>query len=138
MPRVRHLQVQWAHEDITYGFVPASEEQIRAAFQGYFLVAELEGTVVGFVTASERMSDGLAVIPEGTKYFEIDDIYVIPDHRSRGIGSLLLERVKERAKRDGFTHLHVFSGTKDLHQILQFYERDGFRGWSVQLYQSIR
>jgi GNAT superfamily N-acetyltransferase len=135
--RVRELQIQWANEDITYGYIAADEEYIRKAFQAYFFIAEIEDHIVGFITSSKHTSGGLSVIPKGTEYLEIDDLYVVPEHRSCGIGTALIQGVLSRAKSNGLEYSHVFTATKDVHRILRFYEQHGFRSWGVQMFQRL-
>ncbi len=136
--RIRRLQVRWQDEATVIGFVPGAEEEIRAALGPYALVAELGGEIVGFILGSIRVAQDMgAVIPDGAEYLEIDDLYVAPGLRGNNIGSLLVEELLRTAKQAGIHWSLVYSASKDIHGILRFYERHGFRSWFVQMVQEL-
>jgi N-acetylglutamate synthase-like GNAT family acetyltransferase len=43
------LQKQLFKEDIIHGFVPENEEQIKKLIDSYFLVAEINNGIAGFI-----------------------------------------------------------------------------------------
>ncbi len=137
MESVSRLQHQWAEEGSVYGFVPESVEQIEAALGPYFLVAEVDDGIVGFVSGSVRISEDKAVIPEGAGYVEVDNLYVSPEYRGRGVGSRLISRVLAEAKEQGVAYALVYSAAKDIHSVLRFYERHDFRSWYVQMFREL-
>lgn len=59
------------------------------------------------------------------KYIEMDNVVVNPAWRSRGIGQLLCNWIKEKAKSSGCKsiHLDVYAHNKHAHR---FYFREGF------------
>ena len=81
------------------------------------------------------VSEGLAVIPAQQRYFEVEDIYVRPEFRSRGIGGLLLGDLLRVAKEDGIERLSVYTATKDVDRVLRFYRDHGFESWFVRLFR---
>ena len=78
---------------------------------------------------TENISQYCCVISGGVKcaYFrlckdgELDDLYVLPDFRGRGIGSEILRKCIADSKNP--MHLYVFSGNI---RAISFYERFGF------------
>jgi GNAT superfamily N-acetyltransferase len=134
---VRLLQQEWAREEITHGFVPEGEAALRRALGPYFLVAEVDGELAGFVTGSENVSDGAAVVPKGAAYLEVNDLYVLPRLRRRKIGGMLLDRLLAEARRGGLGKALVYSATKDVRGVLKFYEGHGFQPWFVQMFQDL-
>src|SRR5689334_11806513 len=88
------LERQWEQEDIAYGdFNPMSREayiSILEHFPAYFMVAEHDGQLVGYIHASVYYDKPMEVIPAHESYVEIEDIYVQPDYRGRDIGGALL------------------------------------------------
>src|SRR5436190_15605771 len=66
------LERQWEQEDIAYGdFNPMSREAyvaILERFPAYFLVAEHEGQLVGYIHASTDYEQRVEVFPEGEPY----------------------------------------------------------------------
>ena len=135
---ISRLQQGWLEERSVYGFTPESVEQIRAALGPYFMVAEAGGEVVGFISGSVRSAIGMAaIIPEGASYLGIDNLYVSPEFRGRGLGSDLLTRSLARAKEQGVSYALLYSAAKDIHSILRFYEQHGFQTWSVQMFRKL-
>ena len=79
----------------------ATPEQIKSAFfdkqpRTNALVAEIDDEVVGFATYFPTFSTFLA-----KPCMWLDDLFVTPVHRSRGIGKLLLDRLAHIAKEQG-------------------------------------
>ena len=58
------------------------------------------------------------------KVGEIQEMFVIADYRSKGIGSLLIEQLKAVAERENFEILEVTANKKRL-DTHRFYERQG-------------
>lgn len=135
VPRVHALCAAWESEEITYGLAATPAETLDAQLGPYFLVAEEDGEIVGYVTGSVHTSDGMAVIPDGAAYLEVDELYVIPDRRSQGMGRMLLDTVLARAEAAGVEYQLVYSATKDLRRVMQFYEQSGFQSWCIQLFR---
>lgn len=131
---VSRLQQCWEAENITHGLAAESRERLAARLGPYFLVAEADGAVEGYVFGSVQVSEGSAVIPEGERYLEVDEIYIRPESRGNGTGSMLLDRLLETARGDGISRFSVYSATKDVDGILAFYRRHGFKSWYVQMF----
>lgn len=77
----------------------------------YFVVATLEGSVVGF--------GHLAPEPR-----EVQAVYVHPDHARVGCGSALLEHLEATARDAGLERLALLASRN----AVGFYERHGWRG----------
>ena len=133
--KVMELDSSWAAEDSTYGYVAESVEGFADRLGPYFLVAEVQGSVVGFAYGSVHVSEGMAVLPAGQMYFEVDAIYIATEHRNSGIGGMLLNGLLEVAQRNRIERSLVYSATKDLDRILRFYRRHGFKNWYVRMYR---
>jgi ribosomal protein S18 acetylase RimI-like enzyme len=84
---------------------------------------------------------GIAGIWLGTKiwcgpYLEIDNLVVHPDYRSRGIGSLLIERLEEIGRQNDCTVLVIDSYTAN-HASHRLYHKLGFEIWSFHFIRKI-
>lgn len=67
----------------------------------------------------------MALHENSSKELELKNIAVIESWRSKGIGSILIEKAKELAKANHYTSLLV--GTSDTgFQQIRFYEKNGF------------
>ena len=135
VPELLALQRRWVAEGITHGLVEAVPEEFIGRLGPYFLVAEQSGDIVGFISGSHHQSSGLAVVPKGERYLEIDDVYVIPRLRGTGVGGQLLDRLEEQARSNGIDRFLVYSASKDVDGILKFYRSHGFNSWYVQMYK---
>jgi GNAT superfamily N-acetyltransferase len=133
------LERQWEQEAIAYGdFNPMSREAYLAIlerFPAYFLVAERDGHLVGYIHASVQLNNLVEVIPAQEPYVEIEDIYVQPDFRGQDIGGELLERVFDVARQEGIQRFIVETLSKETDQILRFYRSHGFTPWRIQFFK---
>jgi GNAT superfamily N-acetyltransferase len=84
--------------------------------EGRTYVAELDGSMAGFATWAE--TDGVV---------ELEDLFVDPDCRRRGIATALVGRISEVVRARGAQRLEV---TANPHA-LQFYRAAGFTGGGV-------
>lgn len=133
LPAVQRRQCEWAQAQITHGYRPASRAALRRALGEFFWVAEYRGRIVGFTYGSRRVSKGLAVVPKGRAYLDIEDLYVTARWRNRGVGRALLDAITAQARARHIRYVTVYSATKDVRRLLRFYERAGFTSWFVQL-----
>jgi GNAT superfamily N-acetyltransferase len=102
-------------QDLENHTVPL-EELARAQKAGRLWVAtERRDQPVGFALVT--VVDGLA---------HLEELDVHPDHGRRGLGTALVERVCEWAKREGFAAI-TLSTFRDLPWNAPFYARIGFR-----------
>ena len=95
-------------------------------------IAEENGQPVGYISASPRKVNYLK-----SKYFEIDNMGVAPKYRSKGIGSLLIDKCLGWAKIKGYNRLHVnayFSNKK----AVNFYKKNGFSETDISLQRNIQ
>lgn len=134
---VLKLNHEWEEEDVAHVFVPLSRDEYIASltqFPAYFLVAECENQIVGFVNATEKAGTPETVIPAQERYVMIENLYVASGFRHDGIGGELLERVFRAGKEHGIERFMVSSDSKEMDKILEFYQGHGFALWHVQLY----
>ncbi|WP_175175206.1 GNAT family N-acetyltransferase [Achromobacter pestifer] len=86
--------------------------QFSAAHLPYAMVAELDGTLVGFIT----------VVPGTGTEAELEDLFVAPELWRTGVGTRLLNEAEHRAIEHGIRSLHVVVGDR----ARSFYEASGF------------
>jgi RimJ/RimL family protein N-acetyltransferase/N-acetylglutamate synthase-like GNAT family acetyltransferase len=133
LPQVAELSRRWEAEAITRGFRADTEASLGERLGPYCLVAEHAGRVVGYAIGAVRESEGLAVLPAGVPYLEVEDLYLRPEHRSRGLGGRLLERLFEEAAARGVERALVYSSNLAWERTVAFYRRHGFRMWFVRM-----
>ena len=139
------LTEQWAQEPTTTGnYQFNSVEQLRQWLGPYFLVAEMVAqeeplsSIVGFLVARVGEHDDgdmiSQVAQEGETYLTLGQLYVHPDHRQRGIGSLLVAGLRSAAQEQGISCIEVLSMNVDWPRTIGFYERQGFRRWYFTMF----
>jgi ribosomal protein S18 acetylase RimI-like enzyme len=92
------------------------------------LVAEADsGELVGYLAASPK-----PISHRKSKYFEVDNMGVTPDHRSKGIGQKLMERCVKKAKERGYQKVYVNSYSSNAGAI-KFYKKYGYSEIDISL-----
>jgi ribosomal protein S18 acetylase RimI-like enzyme len=131
------LEKLWKEEGVAYVWYGNREDLIRdfERFPKYFLLAESDACVVGYVNGSVRPNETVEVLPEQQTYLEVENIYVRPDFRDMRVGGDLLEKLLGVAKENGIERFVVSTVSKDIDGILRFYRRYGFKPWSLQLFK---
>jgi GNAT superfamily N-acetyltransferase len=106
----------------------ALEVEVRAIVEdpgaGLLLIAEQEDELVGVLGASWQRA-----IHVPGRYVLIQDLWVAPDWRSRGIGAELVEAIAARAREQGVARLEVGLPREDFAAIdatESFYRDNGF------------
>lgn len=135
MPALLALSREWAAEGITYGYSPTSRE----AFAGYRCwVAEADGEVVGYAGGEvDTARRNIEIQQAGERYFELEELYVYPACRGRGVGRLLLARVEEDARREGLAQLMLNAASRDHAPLLRFYLREGMKPHSFRMFKKL-
>src|SRR5258706_15997719 len=91
---ILELDKLWNDEGIAYVWYGNPEDLIPdfERFPKYFLLAESDGCIVGYVNGSVRANETVDVLPKQQRYLEIENIYVRPECRDMRVGGDLLER----------------------------------------------
>ncbi len=87
-----------------------------------FLARAEDGEGVGVVTVVETFA-----IYAGGSYGIIDEMYVAPAHRSRGVGRMLIDSVKRHGRGKGWLRVDVAAPPeRRFERTVRFYEQQGF------------
>jgi GNAT superfamily N-acetyltransferase len=86
------------------------------------LVAELNGEVIGmaWLAVVSRLPDPDA---EAVTHADLQSVYLVPEHRGRGLGTELVDAALAHAGRLGVSRVTVLAGRRST----SLYERHGFR-----------
>lgn len=139
-------QVEPLHRDLLQGPSHPQELSLEERICEFFLVAEEEGRILGMLIAGPAPVDEVdrAMLPDmfpGCKRFlQIQELYVLPQYRSRGVGAALVREVIRRGRAAGLPHVMVYTdGTDatgdDYFRRIRFYQHCGFHLFQTFLTQ---
>ena len=125
----------WTAEGSCYGYRPNTPSDIEG---NRIFVAEEEGNIVGYLFGrSSKSTQMQSVMPEGTPVFEVEELYVAPERRSRGIGEKLFRFAEEAAAAEA-EYMVLSTATKNWGAIFHFYiDELDMTFWSARLFKKI-
>ena len=132
---VLKLQDEWFSEDITHGYQPEILDSLISKINEFSYIAECELGIIGFVSASVHEAKGMAIMNDGEMYIEIEDVFVSSEYRDQGVGGKLVDIALEEAHSKGIERALIYSATKDLDSVVDFYRKHGFKTWYVQMFK---
>lgn len=129
------LSQDWEAEKSCHGY--RANEYSDIAGNRIFLAYDDEN-VIGYLFGSIQKSKKMkSIMPEGTPFFEVEELYVIPGKRSNGIGASLF-RYAENTVKDSAQYMVLSTATKNWKAILHFYlDELNMEFWSARLYRKI-
>ncbi len=80
-----------------------------------------EDDIVGIITLEEGIS-----FYAGGKFGAINELYVVAEYRSVGVGKMLIDEAKDLAESRGWKRLEVTTPGDEFAKTRRFYEREGF------------
>lgn len=98
LEKLIQLSAQWAAKQNCYGYYPNTEADI--AGKRIFLAEDEDGIEAYLLGKLEIAKNMKSIMPEGTLYFEVEELYVVPEKRSQGIGEALFRFAEETIKKD--------------------------------------
>ena len=113
------------------------QQTLAERMSEFFLVAEEGGHIIGFAVGQRREAVNLKdemgkdAFPNDSEYLEVQDLYVVPDRRGRGLGTKLMKALLDRARQRGLNRSMVYSANADYARIAHFYEKLGYRMWHI-------
>lgn len=133
--RLLELSFMWEKEDSCYGYRANTEDDI----QDCYILAAYDDELIAYVFGKEEIQDKqTSIIDKNMHYFEVQEIYVHPLYRLRGIGKQLIERLEEELREKGIEMMLLSTATKNWRAILHFYiDEVGMNFWSARLYKRL-
>ncbi len=129
------LSRDWEAENSCHGYRANTREDIEGM---RIFLAEEDGRVVGYLFGRPfRSEKASSIMPDGTPCFEVEEIYVVPDCRSRGVGKALMDAAAHAVKGEA-AYLMLATATKNWRAILHFYiDEIGMEFWSARLFKKL-
>ncbi len=129
------LSEDWEAEASCWGYRANGQADIEG--NRIFLARE-EGQTIGYLFGhcfdSENMK---SIMPEKSRCFEVEEIYVIPRRRSEGVGKALFEYAADRMKGEA-DYITLSTATKNWKAIFHFYVDElDMTFWSARMFRKL-
>ena len=130
------MSADWESENSTHGYRKNDRSDIEG---NRIFLAERDGEILGYLLGHEEKSErASSIMADGTPYFEIEELYVVPSHRSEGIGRALFSHAEQVVKAANIEFIMLSTATKNYKSILHFYiDELGMDFWSARLFKRI-
>ena len=122
---------KWGYEVVR----PVNEETAIVKFPDDDYTQYPEGTFIGAYDNGKLV--GLALLlPRDFAYMYLADLEVDLDYRKQGVGSLLMQKASEVARKEGYSGIYTYAQDNNVAACL-FYLHNGFRigGFDNELYR---
>ncbi|MFC1622320.1 GNAT family N-acetyltransferase [Patescibacteria group bacterium] len=127
--------IKWDKDTVeNFASTKQGEKYYTEALQrkdGCFFVCEEDGEMVGYANGGDKKEIG-----RKSRYFELDNVGVIPERLKQGIGKELLNKVNDWAKEKGFQkiYLNCYFANKGA---IKFYKKAGYKEIDICLEKEI-
>jgi len=133
--KLLELSLIWEKEESCYGYRANTEDDLKDRY----ILAAYDDELIAYVFGKEEIQEKqTSVIDKNMHYFEVQEIYVHPSYRSRGIGKQLMESLEKELKKKGLEMMMLSTATKNLKAIMHFYiDEIDMNFWSARLYKRL-
>lgn len=134
---VKLLQCEWEDENITYGVIAGTVEQIAEGLSPFCYIVKEKDKFIAYLMAEVKYGNEYCVFPTGVSFIEVYDLFVTKDYRSCGIGGKLLRHCEQEAFSAGIKHMLLSSATKDSETVRNFYTNNDYSIWTTQFFKNL-
>ena len=116
---VASLSKQFESEGCCNGIVADDEKYFENKIVAICKISsEIVGYVCGEIFVQQK---NVSYSKQGDKYFELDEIYIVPTHRNKGYGKQMFSFVENFAKQNNCQSLRLNAVSKNYQSLLKFY-----------------
>lgn len=129
------MSAEWEAENSCRGYRENGEEDISG---NRIFIAERGGEIIGYLFGhAEEAKNESSVMPDGTPYFEVEELYVRPQYRCGGVGRALFSCAEEAVSGEA-AFILLSTATKDWRAIMHFYiDELGMDFWNARLFKKL-
>jgi GNAT superfamily N-acetyltransferase len=129
---------EWESEFSTFGYLKNEAKDL----ENQRLIIAMDTNInkpVGYLYGHRyKTINASATIPKESNVFEVEEIFVKKDYRSKGIGTLMFNALEEKIKNEGIDFITLTTATKDYKKILHFYiDELGMTFWHARLFKNL-
>ena len=115
--RLIELSRCWVEEGCSYGMVPNEVSDLSEPLVVALDDERIVGYCFGHYYQQEKKN---SCIESGARCFSLDELYVLPEYRSQGVGKTLFRMLEDTIKNQ-CSHLTLATSTKNYQAILKLY-----------------
>lgn len=129
------LSKDWEAENSCYGYRANEKDDIEG---NRIFLAEENNRVIGYLFGKIFLSENMqTIMPKGTPYFEVEELYIVPEKRSQGVGKQLFLFAEKIAASEA-QYMVLSTATKNWKAVFHFYlDEVEMDFWSARLYKKI-
>lgn len=120
--------LDWAYSEVGRKYF---EDLVQDPASICFVAETENGELVGYIAASPK-----SFSYRKSKYIEVDNMGVLPEYRSQGVGKMLMEFCLAEAKNRGYQRAFVDCYFKN-EKALAFYKKNGYHEMATSLEQEL-
>lgn len=112
-----NLSKKWEEENCSWGVIANTKDDLKEPL----FVAIEEDRIIGYIFGHFQIQENkTSYIEIGSKCFYVDELYVLPEYRKKGIGRKLFKLLEDHVKSD-CQYISLSTSTKNYKSILHFY-----------------
>ncbi len=133
------MSEEWEHEFSTFGYIKNESKDL----ENQRLIIAIDTNIkkpIGYLYGHKyKTMNSSTTIPKSSNVFEIEEIFVKKDYRSKGIGTLMFKAIEDKIKKEGIGYITLTTSTKDYKKILHFYiDELGMTFWHARLFKELK